>query len=59
MDLQDYAQFNPSELHADYVSRLHTNRDMEAGLVNLMRQKREVQIKPLCINSSMHQFIYA
>jgi hypothetical protein len=48
LDLQDYATFSASELHAGYLSRLHTSRDMEAGLVNLMKKKYEVRLH-LCI----------
>lgn len=44
LDLQDYATFSASELHAGYLSRLHTSRDMEAGLVNLMKKKYEVRL---------------
>ena len=44
LNLQDYATFSASELHADYLSRLHTSRDMETGLVNLMKKKYEVRL---------------
>ena len=44
LDLQDYAAFSISELHSGYLSRLHANRDMEAGLVNLMKDKYEVML---------------
>jgi hypothetical protein len=44
LNLQDYATFSANELHAGYLSRLHTSRDMEAGLVNLMKKKYEVRL---------------
>ena len=49
--LQNYADFSAGELHAGYLSRLHTSRDMEASLVNMMRRNYEVQIKPLSTGS--------
>ena len=42
LDLQSYAQFNAHEIHAGYLNRLHTSRDFEAGLVNLMKERFEV-----------------
>jgi hypothetical protein len=42
LDLQSYVEFSAGELHVGYLSRLHTRRDMEAGLVNMMKQKYEV-----------------
>ena len=42
LDLQDYASFSASELHAGFLSRLYNSRDMEAGLVNMMKKKYEV-----------------
>jgi hypothetical protein len=37
LDLKSYAQFNAQEIHAGYLNRLHTSRDLEAGLVSLMK----------------------
>jgi hypothetical protein len=42
LDLDDYSSYSASEIHVGYLSRLHTSRDMEARLVNLMKQKYEV-----------------
>jgi hypothetical protein len=42
LDLESYSSFNTSEVYVGYLSRLHTSRDMEAGLVHLMKQKYEV-----------------
>ena len=48
LDLEDYSSFSASELHAGYLNRLHASRDMEAGLVNMMKQKYEVR-SPSCL----------
>ena len=42
LDLENYTQFNAHEIHAGYLNRLHTSRDFEAGLVNLMKERFEV-----------------
>ena len=42
-DLESYAQFNAQEIHAGYLNRFHTSRDIEAGLVNLMKGRFEVR----------------
>ena len=42
LDLESYASFSASEIHSGYLSRLHTSQDMEAGLVNLMKERFEV-----------------
>ena len=55
--LQNYADFSAGELHAGYLSRLHTSREMEAGLVNLMRQKYEVQTRPLSTSSYAYSYV--
>ncbi|XBH55728.1 hypothetical protein VPH35_077752 [Triticum aestivum] len=44
LDLESYASFNASEIHVGYLSRLHTSRDMEAGLVNLMKERFEAEL---------------
>ena len=45
LDLENYAQFNAQELHAGYLNCLHTSHDFEAGLVNLMKDRFEVNKK--------------
>ena len=47
--LESYASFSASEIHSGYLSRLHTSRDMEAGLVNLMKERFEVTTGTLLI----------
>ena len=42
LDLESYAQFNAHEIHVGYLNHLHTSRDFEAGLVNLMKERFEV-----------------
>ena len=41
-DLSSYAHFSAKALHSGFLNRLHTNRDYEAGLVNLMKECYEV-----------------
>ena len=42
LDLESYAGLGASDIHACYLHRLHTSRELEAGLVNLMRERYEV-----------------
>lgn len=42
LHLDSYSSFSPCDIYAGYLSRLNTSRDMEAGLVQLMKQKYEV-----------------
>ena len=41
-DLSIYAHLSAQELHSGFLNRLHSNRDYEAGLVNLMKERYEV-----------------
>ena len=41
-DLSSYAHLNAQELHSDFLNRLYTNCEYEAGLVNLMKERYEV-----------------
>ena len=41
-DLSSYAHLNAQELHSGFLNRLYTNRDYEADLVNLMKERYEV-----------------
>ena len=45
-DLSSYAHLNAEELHSGFLNRLHSNRDYEAGLVNLMKERYEVNSSP-------------
>ena len=40
-DLSSYAHLNTQELHSGFLNHLYTNRDYEAGLVNLMKEHYE------------------
>jgi hypothetical protein len=42
LELPNYEELSAEELHASYLSRLATSRDMEAGLLNIMKKKYEV-----------------
>ena len=44
VDLESYAQYSAQEIHSGYLNRLHTSRDFEAGLVNLMKECFEVNV---------------
>ena len=46
-DLSSYAHLNAQELHSGFLNRLYSNRDYEAGLVNLMKERYEVGTNPL------------
>ena len=41
-ELSRYAHLSAQELHSGFLNRLHSNRDYEAGLVNLMKEHYEV-----------------
>ena len=41
-DLSSYAHLNAQDIHSGFLNRLYTNRDYEAGLVNLMKEHYEV-----------------
>jgi hypothetical protein len=59
LDLEGYAQFNAQELHAGYLNRLHTSCDFEAGLVNLMKERFEVNTeKTLHVHISVSRQVY-
>ena len=49
-DLSNYAHLNADELHSGFLNRLHSNRDYEADLVNLMKERYEVNASPLYID---------
>lgn len=38
-DLSSYAHLNTQELHSGFLNRLYSNRDYEASLVNLMKER--------------------
>ena len=44
VNLEIYAQYSAQEIHSRYLNRLHTNRDFEDGLVNLMKECLDVNV---------------
>ena len=42
LDLENYAGLGAGDIHAGYLHHLHTSRELEAGQVNLMRERYEV-----------------
>ena len=47
VDLESYAHFSTQDIHSCYLNRLHTSCDFEAGLVNLMKERYEVNTATL------------
>ncbi|XP_044405137.1 uncharacterized protein [Triticum aestivum] len=45
VDLATYAALNAQGLHSGYLNRLYTSRDYEAGLVNMMKENFEAELK--------------
>ena len=43
-DLSKYANLSAQDLHSGFLNRLYTSRDNEADLVNLMKERYEVNI---------------
>ena len=41
-ELSGLADMSAQELYSGYLNRLHTGRDYEAGLINMMKDKYEV-----------------
>ena len=42
VNLESYAHYSAQEIHSGYLNRLHTSRDFEDGLLNLMKERFEV-----------------
>ena len=40
--LESYAHLNAQDIHSGFLNRLYTSRDYEAGLVNMMKERYEV-----------------
>ena len=41
-DLSSYAHLNAQDIHSGYLNCLYTSHDYEAGLVNMMKERYEV-----------------
>ena len=51
VNMDSYASFSAQEIHSGYLNRLYTSRDYEAGLVNLMKERYEVNtVTPFHMN---------
>ena len=53
-DLSAYTDLTAQDLHSGFLNRLYTSRDFEAGLVNLMKERYEVNIIASCSVPSVH-----
>ena len=42
VDLESYAHLSAQDIHSGFLNRLYTSRDYEAGLVNMMKERYEV-----------------
>ena len=47
VDLDSYAHFSAQDIHSGYLNRMYTSRDFEADLVNLMKERYEVNAATL------------
>ena len=47
-DLESYTHLSAQDINSGFLNRLYTSRDYEAGLVNMMKERYEVNI----VNSS-------
>ena len=48
-NLDSYANLNAQEVHSGYLNRLYTSHDYEAGLINLTKERYEVNTVTLSI----------
>ena len=58
-DLSSYAHLNVQDIHSGFLNRLYTNRDYEAGLVNLMKERYEVTTVFLLCPIAVHRLVVA
>ena len=57
-DLDRYAHLSTQDIHSGILNRLYTNRDYEAGLVNMMKERYEVNPVDLFISIPSFWSIY-
>ena len=43
-DLESYAHLSAQDIHSGFLNRLYTSRDYEAGLLNMMKDRYEVNV---------------
>ena len=53
-NLSSYAHHNAKDIHSGFLNHLYTSRDYEVGLVNLMKERYEVNIIASCFVPSLH-----
>ena len=58
VDMESYAQLSAQEIHSGYLNRLHTSRDFEASLVNLMKERFEVNTIIFFIEIYLSRHVY-
>ena len=44
VDMESYAHLSAQDIHSGFLNRLYTSCDYEASLVNLMRERYEVNV---------------
>ena len=44
VDLESYAHLSAQDIHSRFLNRLYTSRDYEAGLLNMMKERYEVNV---------------
>ena len=50
-DLESYAHLSAQDIHSGFLNRLYTSRDYEAGLLNMMKERYEVNTADFCITT--------
>ena len=51
VDLKSYDSLSTQDIHSGFLNRLYTSRDYEAGLLNTMKERYEVNTADFCINN--------
>jgi len=57
VDLESYTHFSAQDIHSGYLNFLYTSRDFEADLINLMKERYEVNTSPLAAKFIGHDRI--
>ena len=56
-DISSLSSLSPQDIYSGYLNRLHSSRDYEASLVNLMREKYEVNFPVLTLLFSTYLYL--
>ena len=51
VDLESYAHLSTQDIHYGFLNWLYTSRDYEAGLLNMMKERYEVNAADFCITT--------